>query len=225
VRKFAELKLARGLKFSWFCYMQTASVLSYEPSTLELMRASGLYNVVLGAEAGSDETQSHVGKNIRGDENLMAAMLLSDLGVHSLLTYIIGYPEESLESMEATLEQARRITVEVPLARPEIWPYLPIVGTLEFERAIATGYHAPDSLEEWARVEDYWEADGMPGVIPQSILRARNLFMHYSSLAKGRPRQRIGIWERRARRKLETNRYRNAHTEARAFHVYNRLRA
>jgi len=91
--------------------------------------------------------------------------------------------------------------------------------------AIATGYQALDSLEEWARVEEYWEADRMPAVIPQSILRARNLFMHYSSLAKGRPRQRIGIWERRARRKLETNRYRNARTEARAFHVYNRLRA
>jgi anaerobic magnesium-protoporphyrin IX monomethyl ester cyclase len=223
MHEFASGVIDRGLEFSWFAYMQAESILRAEPSTLDLLARSGLYNCLIGAEAGTDDAMARMKKPTRGDDNLRAAMELDRRGVATLMTYIIGFPDEDAASMLATLEQARTVTLACPRARPEVWPYRPIPGTSDYRRALELGYVPPASLEAWGLVGDYWNDEAWLGRIPAEIARARRLFMHYSSLAQGRVRERRGLWERRACARLTRNDYKHGGLEARAFHLYHAL--
>jgi radical SAM superfamily enzyme YgiQ (UPF0313 family) len=223
VRELAEGMLARDVRFAYFPYIQADSIVSYAPSTLDRMAESGFYACLVGAEAGSDDMMARLKKPTRGDENLEAALALDERGVWPLMTYIIGFPDEDAASMTATIEQARRIALACPRARPEVWPFRPIPGTEDFARAVACGYAPPTTLEEWGLVGDYWNDEAWPGRIPSEVSRARRMFMHYSSLAQGRVRERLGLWERRARAHLERNDFQSSTLEVRAFHAYDSI--
>lgn len=223
VRGIAEGLLRRDLRLSSFAYVQAESVVRWAPDTLELLARAGLVEVLIGAEVGTTESMDRVQKNTRAAGNVEAAVALDRVGIHSLLTYILGLPGEDEASMRATLDEARRVVLAAPRARPEVWPYRPIPGSVEWERALALGFTPPATLEDWGRAGDYWSEHAWPGRISPAVERERRLFMHYSSLAQGRVRQHIGFWERRARRRLEQGSLRGARLEARAFSVFDRL--
>jgi hypothetical protein len=215
--------LARGRKIDWLAYVQAESVLRASSSTLDAMADSGFYGCILGAEAGSEEQMERVRKNTRAGGNRLAAIELDKRGVQPRMTYIIGYPDEDRASMLATIDEARRIYLECPNARPEVWHYRPIPGTVDFARSVELGYAAPHDVEGWGHIGDYWNEEPWPGRVPADVERKRRLFMHFSSLAQGAVRQKIGWWERRAREHLQRDRFGERRLEARAFHVYDKL--
>jgi radical SAM superfamily enzyme YgiQ (UPF0313 family) len=217
---FSQGLVDRGLRFDWFAYMQAESILRAQSSTLDLMAEASMFNCLIGAESGTDEAMERMKKPTRGDDNLRAAMRLEERGIGSFLTYIVGFPDEDTATMLATIEQARQVTLACPLSRPEVWPYRPVPGTADYRRALELGYVPPATLDEWGLKGDYWAEEGWPGHIPREVSRARYLFMHYSSLAQGRVRERHGFWERRAAARLARNDCRSGELEARAFHLY-----
>jgi anaerobic magnesium-protoporphyrin IX monomethyl ester cyclase len=214
---FAQGLLERGRKLAWFAYVQSETILRAGSETLDRWAASGMYGAVVGGEAGSEDTMLRIRKPTRPQGNLAAARELDKRG-------ILGYPGEDEASMLATLEEARAIAVECPNVRPEVWHYRPIPGTEDYRRALEEGYRPPTTLEEWGRSGDYWSEEPWPGRIPPGIERRRRLLMQFSSLAQGAVRQRIGWWEKRARRHLERESFAQRSLEAWAFHVYDRLR-
>jgi radical SAM superfamily enzyme YgiQ (UPF0313 family) len=224
VRAFAEGLLARGISLKWWAFLQADSVLRWQDSTLDLLARSGLYACLIGGETGTDGTMAELKKPSRGDDNLEAAARLDRRGVECLVSYMIGLPGESADSMRASIDQALRIALACPRSKPEVWPFRPIPGTVDYDRSIAAGWRPPADLEGWAQAGDYWTDEAWPGRIPPEILRERAMFMHYSSLAKGRVRDRIGLWERRAERHLRERTFARARMEARVFHVVDGLR-
>jgi len=223
VREFCEGLLARGIKVEWYAYLQAQSIMNYDPGTLDLMQQSGLYACVIGAEAGSDDMMARIKKPTRGDDNIEAALEMTRRGVSPLMSYIIGYPDEGEESMLATIEQARRVTLACPDAYAMVWPFRPLPGTEDFSSAVAAGYRSPETIEEWGHAGDYWHESGWPGRIPAHVEEARRMYMHYASLAQGRVRKMHGFWERRALRRLERGDFVRGRLEARLFNLVNKL--
>jgi len=222
-RAFARAKIERGLPFQWYTTLQSHSVLTYAPETLDLMAESGLFSANIGAETGSEEMMPVIGKRMRGDDNLRAAAELDGRGIKIWMTYIIGYPDESEESMLATLDQARRIRASYPNAHPAVWPFQPIPGTPMHRRALELGWRPPATLLEWGDFDNYHTCTTWPGRISARVLRRRALFQHYATLSHGIVRGRIGWWERRARQRLRNGSWRLARLEAKAFDLFQRL--
>ena len=222
-KEFAEGMLNRGLKFWWNAFLETHSILTYKPEVLDALSASGLYIAEIGAEAGSDEMMKKIGKPIVGDDNVNAAVEMDKRGVCASVTYIIGYPGEEPNSMLATIDQCRRLHVAAPLARPTVWPYRPIPGTVMWDQAISMGYIPPQSLREWGSIGEYHLEETWPGKIPPHVAQMRKLYQHYVTLSYGLARGKIGWWERRAERRLRENNFKLGLFEARAFDVYNRV--
>jgi radical SAM superfamily enzyme YgiQ (UPF0313 family) len=220
---FARGLLDRGRRVSWFAYLQAESILRAGDATLDAMSDSGFYGCILGAEAGSEDQMHRVRKNTRAGGNRLAAIELDRRGVQPRMTYIIGYPDEDRASMLATIDEARRIYLECPNARPEVWHYRPIPGTVDHARAVELGFSSPPDLEGWGRIGDYWNEEPWPGRVPADVELKRRLFMHYSSLAQGAVRHRIGWWERRAKQHLVHDAFGAKRLEARAFHLYDGL--
>jgi hypothetical protein len=223
--EFSHGMLERDMKFGWNAFIETHSILSYKPETLDLLAASGMYIAEIGAEAGSDEMMKKIGKPIKGDDNIAAAIEMDRRGIQGSITYIIGYPGEPEESMLATIDQCRRLHNAAPHARPTVWPYRPIPGTEMWGQAIDLGYDGPKTLREWGSIGEYHLEETWPGNIPPRVAEARKMYQHYVTLSYGLARGKHGWWERRAQRRLEDGSFLKStgSIEARAFDVYNRV--
>jgi radical SAM superfamily enzyme YgiQ (UPF0313 family) len=222
-KEFCEGMLQRGLKFWWNAFIETHAILQYKPDVLDSMADAGLYIAEIGAEAGTDEMMTKIGKPIHGDDNVAAAVEMDKRGVCASVTYIIGYPGEPSQSMLATIDQCRRLHVAAPSARPTVWPFRPIPGTAMWDQAIALGYEPPKSLEEWGSIGEYHLEETWPGKIPPHVMEMRKLYQHYVTLSYGLARGKIGWWEKRAEQRLRENNFRLGLFEARVFDVYNRV--
>ncbi len=223
VKEFADGMLSRKLSFWWNAFLETHSILSYKPEVLDALAASGLYIAEIGAEAGTDAMMSKIGKPISGDDNINAAIEMDKRGVCSSVTYIIGYPGETPDSMLATIDQCRRLHVAAPLARPTVWPYRPIPGTAMWDQAISLGYDPPKAIQEWGSIGEYHLEETWPGKIPPNVAEMRKLYQHFVTLSYGLARGKHGWWERRAEKRLRENNFKNGIWEARAFDVFNRI--
>ncbi|MCY3001951.1 MAG: radical SAM protein [Planctomycetota bacterium] len=222
-KDFAEGLLARDMKMWWNAFIETHSILSYKPDVLDAMAKAGMYVAEIGAEAGTNEMMKRIGKPIKDDDNIAAAVEMDKRGVCASVTYIIGYPGEGPESMIATIDQCRRLHVAAPLARPTVWPYRPIPGTAMWDEAISLGYQPPQKIEEWGSIGEYHLEETWPGKIPPHVAERRKLYQHYVTLSYGLARGKIGFWERRAESRLRDNNWNFGVLEARAFDVYNRI--
>jgi len=222
-REYAEGMLNRGMKFWWNAFIETHSILQYDGATLDAMAASGMYIAEIGAEAGTDDMMRKIGKPIKGDDNIAAAVEMDKRGICSSVTYIIGYPGEEPDSMLATIDQCRRLHVAAPLARPTVWPYRPIPGTAMWDQAIGLGYQPPQKIQEWGSIGEYHLEETWPGKIPPHVAERRKLYQHYVTLSYGLARGKVGWWEKRARRRLEEGNFNLGLFEARAFDLFNRV--
>lgn len=224
-RDFSEGLLNRNLRFGWNSFIETYSILKYKPATLDAMAESGMYVHEMGAEAGAEDMMQRIGKPIHGDDNVEAAVEMDRRGIQGSITYIIGYPGESEESMMTTIDQCRRIHNAAPLARPNVWPFRPIPGTKMWDEAIALGYEGPTTIPEWGSIGEYHLEETWPGNIPPKVAEARMMYQHFATLSYGLARGgNIGWWEKRAQKRLADNSYMNARWEAKAFGLYNKVR-
>ena len=223
VREFSQGLIDSGLQIGWNAFIETHSILKYKSETLDLMAESGMYIAEIGAEAGMDEMMKRIGKPIKGDDNIAAAVEMDRRGIQASVTYIIGYPGESEESMMMTIEQCRRLHNAAPLARPTVWPYRPIPGTVMWDEAVELGYQGPKTIPQWGSIGEYHLEETWPGNIPPQIARARMMYQHHATLSYGLARGRIGWWERRAQRRLEDGSYKRARLEAKAFGIFARF--
>ncbi len=223
--EFAEGLLERNMRMDWFVLLQTDAILRMPDSALETLAAAGLYACLLGAEAGDEATRKAIHKPIVEDGSVRAAERLYKHGIRPYLTYIIGHPKESTESMWSTLAEAQRAIVAAPEAMIDIYSHRPLPGTEDWQIALDGGHVPPKTLDEWGTISDYWDEEPWPGRIPRDVWRARSLFMHYARLAIGRVRGRNGFWENRAMQHLRRGTWRTASLEAKAFHVIDRRRS
>ncbi len=223
-KDFAQGVLDRDLKMHWNSFIETHSILNYKKETLDMMAESGMYIAEIGAEAGTNEMMKRIGKPIVDDDNIHASVEMDKRGIQASVTYIIGYPGESEESMLATIDQCRRLHTAAPHSRATVWPYRPIPGTVMWDEAIALGYEGPKNLAEWGSIGEYHLEETWPGNIPPKVARARMMYQHYATLNWGLVRPNRGFWENRARKRLEDGSYLTGGLEAKAFSVYNRIR-
>jgi hypothetical protein len=125
--------------------------------------------------------------------------------------------------MMATIDQCRRLHVACPKARPTVWPYRPIPGTGMWDEALALGYQPPQELRDWGSIGEYHLEETWPGKIPPDVALARKMYQHFVTLDYGLARGKIGWWEKRAKRRLESGDLIGGLFEARAFDLYNRV--
>jgi radical SAM superfamily enzyme YgiQ (UPF0313 family) len=222
-RTFCQGLIERDESFWWYCLMQSGSIVKYDPATVDAMRDSGMYVVLLGGETGDEDMLRAVGKHTPVGANLRAAQELDARQICSLVTYIIGYPNETAPSMLNTIDEARRITASCRLARAMVWPYRPIPGTALYQPSLELGWRPPQTVEGWGLDDEYQFRDAWEGQIPPEVMRTRKLYEHFSTVSLGVARGRFGWWERRARRRLERGDYRLGALEAKAFDLALRL--
>ena len=112
VRAICEELLVRGLDFvNMWAYARIDTV--KDEALLELMRKAGFRSLGMGIESGSKHVRDGVAKGRFGDTDILAAVdrvRKQDIAVGA--NYIFGLPDDTLESMQATLDMACEINSE-----------------------------------------------------------------------------------------------------------------
>ena len=118
---------------------------------IDVLKRSGAHTLKFGAESGSQRILNLMQKGITVEETLAANQRCRKHGIIPVFGLMVGYPTETFEEIDQTIDLAFRIKRENPAAQLEtITVFTPLPGTPDFQLAIKHGLKPPKSLEEWA---------------------------------------------------------------------------
>ena len=121
----------------WTCLSRIDRLI---PELVGLMKNAGCIRVYLGLESGSDETLRLMNKQTTVEQGIHAVRLFSDAGIGTAGFFMVGYPGESVESIEKTFALA----LSLPLDEAWFTVPLPLPGTPLFSRVADI-----NSWEDW----------------------------------------------------------------------------
>jgi anaerobic magnesium-protoporphyrin IX monomethyl ester cyclase len=145
-----EQLLRRGLRFSWAATMRADQGARLSEEDWALCRRSGLRRVMVGVESGSQAMMDWLKKDIRLEQVFETAARMARHRIAGIFPFIVGFPEETEESVEATLSVIRRLRRMSPEFEVSIYFYQPYPGSPIAEALWQSGYPRPRTLEEWA---------------------------------------------------------------------------
>lgn len=133
----AELERRGDLSWTAFTRPDTGTA-----ELLGAMRRAGCHTVILGVESASDDTLAAYRKGYAASEVRAAVERARAAGLRTVGTFILGLPEETRESLEATLEFA----IELELDFMSINLAVPRFGTPFRARALELGLARAEDL-------------------------------------------------------------------------------
>lgn len=149
--------MRRGIKVKLgFRGARINEILKMDDAYLSKLAAAGTNILHIGAESGSERMLELMNKNCTVADTLEVNRKLSrHPEITAAYNWLIGLPGESQEDLLATCRLILQLIEENPTAI--IFPpnkYRPLPGTELYQMAVQYGYHPPESLEEWATVEN-----------------------------------------------------------------------
>lgn len=151
--------LQRGLDIGFYTSGTRVDVFNKaKPDELKLMKRAGAHTVKFGAESGSQRILDLMQKGITVEQTIEANIKCKEYGFNPAFALMIGYPTETFEEMNQTIDLAFRLREDNPLAQTEtIAQYTALPGTPDFKMAQFYGLKPPDTLSAWANwlFDDY----------------------------------------------------------------------
>jgi radical SAM superfamily enzyme YgiQ (UPF0313 family) len=191
VQALAEKIIESGMKITWAATMRADQGVRLPDEVWAKCKQSGLRRLLVGVESGSDEMLRRIRKDIKIEQVFATAEKMVEHGIAGHFPFIVGFPDESESSIQASLDVAKRLRAMSPDFLTPIFYFKPYPGSELVIEAVARGFQLPETLEEWARF-DY--VAGMPGpwVTPEKFeLIERFKFFHELAWKRVSPGKRF----------------------------------
>ena len=137
--KLCQLIIERGYKFNIWCYSRIDTI--KEPY-LETLKKAGVNFLALGIESANTRVRRDVIKGKFEDVDIRDIVRkIRDHGINVAANYIFGLPEDTLETMQGTLDLALEMNTEMAnFYSAMAYPGSPLYGTAKKE-----GWKLPDT--------------------------------------------------------------------------------
>ena len=118
---------------------------------VQLAKEAGCYRLELGVESGDDEILRTIGKGITVEEIRRAVRIIKDAGLELGTYYILGHPNETLESLKKTVNLA----IELNTDNIAVGIMVPYPGTKVYDMALKgeAGYRLLST--DWSEYDKY----------------------------------------------------------------------
>jgi anaerobic magnesium-protoporphyrin IX monomethyl ester cyclase len=150
VNQLADEFLNRNLSITWTATLRADQACRLGDELFAKTVRSGLRRVMVGVESGSQEMLDRLQKDMKLEQVRTAAAMCSRHGVGAIFNFIVGFPGESEQSMQATLAFAKELRRSNPGFETPIFYYRPYPGNPMAELSAERGYVFPRGLEQWA---------------------------------------------------------------------------
>lgn len=127
VRRFCRMLIKEGLQMAWTCLSRAEPV---PDRNIELMKQAGCRRVYFGLESGSDEVLKLMNKHTTTEAAGLTVRRFSEKGIQTAGFFMIGYPGETYETIETTLQWA----LSLPLDEISFTIPVPLPGTRLYRR-------------------------------------------------------------------------------------------
>lgn len=149
--KICEGIIESGLKIRW--YTSGTRVDVFNKATDEqilLLKKSGADTLKFGAESGSNRILKLMNKGIKAEDTIEANLKAKRCGIIPAFALMIGFPTETFEEINQTIELFIRLKKDNAQAQFEvISPYTAFPGTPLYDLALKHGLNPPKTLEGW----------------------------------------------------------------------------
>ena len=155
----AESLLARMPPVTWAATMRADQGARLDEAVLRVCKRSGLRRAMVGVESGAQSMMGWMKKDVTLDQVFATAERLRAHDIGAIFPFIVGFPDETDESVEASMQVLRRLRAMSPKFDAVVYFYQPYPGSPIADLAWQRGYPRPASLEAWAEF-DYVGARG-----------------------------------------------------------------
>jgi len=177
---FCDELIARNLPVQWLSNARADNLT--DPAFVHRLRKAGCWMLAMGIETESEEIRKDMVKKLERKKIQLAIDNMRQAGIRSFAFFIFGYPGETLDSINHTIEYA----IELNPDFANFYPAVPYPGTELYNKAVRDGLLVE---EDWSRMEySYYllKGNGLDEhVVMDAINRAkRRFFMRPAYLAR-----------------------------------------
>ncbi|HEV3484883.1 MAG TPA: radical SAM protein [Vicinamibacterales bacterium] len=179
---FCDELIARKLPIQWFGNARADNLT--DPAFVHRLRRAGCWMLALGIETESDDVRKDMVKRLERQKIQTAFKNMRDAGIKSFAFFIFGYPGETVESMDRTVDYA----IELDPDFANFYPAVPYPGTALWDKCVREGLIDATNAD-WSRMEySYYllRGNGLDErVVMTAINRAkRRFFLRPSYMAR-----------------------------------------
>jgi radical SAM superfamily enzyme YgiQ (UPF0313 family) len=113
-----EYQNNHNVKFAWTAYFAIRSKRQMPPDMWDTLRESGLSHIKLGIESGSTKTLKEMDKKYTKEDLLYCMEQCYRVGITTRSMYFVGYPTESHEEFEDTLDTIEKLQPYDEILKP-----------------------------------------------------------------------------------------------------------
>jgi anaerobic magnesium-protoporphyrin IX monomethyl ester cyclase len=159
VEKLCQLIISNHIDISWSCFARVDTV---NPGILQLMKAAGCHQIMYGFETTDEKILKAVNKRVQLNqyENVISWTREAQIDIRG--AFMLGSPEETQASMEATIAYAKKIDIQYAIFNITT----PFPGTELFNWAVQTGTLRH---KRWAEYDLSHVILSLPSVSPQKV--------------------------------------------------------
>jgi anaerobic magnesium-protoporphyrin IX monomethyl ester cyclase len=162
---FCEELIARDLNIRWFGNARADNLT--DPAFVHRLRRSGCWMLAMGIESSSPDIRKDMVKRLEEQKIRTAFANLREAGIKSFAFFIFGYPGDTPESMDATIDYA----IDLAPDFANFYPAVPYPGTALYEKVRTEGLL---KTEDWSKMEySYYLLEGH-GLDEQVVMSAIN---------------------------------------------------
>lgn len=130
--------------FNMWTYSRVDTV---RKDALELFKRAGVNWLALGVEAGNQLVRQEVSKGSFQEVNIRdVCKTIQDADINIISNYIFGFPEDTMETMQQTLDLALELNTEMA----NMYPCQALPGSPMYHIALRNGWELPSSFEGYA---------------------------------------------------------------------------
>ena len=171
---FCDELIARKLPIHWFGNARADNLT--DPAFVHRLKRAGCWMLALGIETESEDVRKDMVKRLERQKIEAAFKNMRDAGIKSFAFFIFGYPGETLETINQTVEYAIALNPDFA----NFYPAVPYPGTAMFAKVVKEGLLPPGAEHEWSRMEySYYLLNGNglnEEVVLSAIRRAKRRF-------------------------------------------------
>ena len=146
----ADHFLRRNLPITWTATLRADQACRLGDELFAKAVRSGLRRVMVGVESGSQEMLDRLQKDMKLEQVRTTAEMCTRHHVGAIFNFIVGFPGESEQSMQATLALAKELRRSNAEFETPIFYYRPYPGNAMADQSAERGYVFPRGLDEWA---------------------------------------------------------------------------
>ena len=171
---FCDELIARKLPIQWFGNARADNLT--DPAFVHRLRRAGCWMLALGIETESEEVRKDMVKRLESQKIEAAFRNMRDAGIKSFAFFIFGYPGETLETMNQTVNYAVRLDPDFA----NFYPAVPYPGTAMYAKVVKDGLLPAGADADWSKMEySYYlmSGNGLNNkVVMDAIQRAKRRF-------------------------------------------------